>query len=1152
MGEPLEQATQPDASAWVGANAGSGKTYILVSRLVRLMLEGVAPERLLCLTYTRAAAAEMQERLYDLLAEWALLEDAPLRAAIAERLAMTSSDEQLRRARTLFAQALETPGGLRVQTIHAFCESLLKRFPLEAGLSPQFELLDEQDASDMQAGLITTMLGASVDDDVAHAMMRLTRALNENDLRALARMIIARRATLNGTYEARLTTLAGHLGLRQPVGEAEQYQAAFCDAHKGAAAPLAGWLSDGGKQDKDKAAGLKIFAEQVKVGHVSQAWAAIRTVLLTKEGHVRKQLVSKALAAAQPALAEKLLHLGDEVAQLNARLKAVATYEMSEALYIFAAQMLEAYGDEKRRRAVLDYDDLIAATNHLLASARAAQWVLFKIDNGLEHILVDEAQDTSPAQWQLIGALAAEFFNDETQRDLPRTLFAVGDEKQSIFSFQGADPKEFAAQRAKYNDLVASFGGDFHYVPLIESRRSAPEILHLVDYVFADMAACDGVTADDQPTRHTAYRETAIGHVELWPPVEPPNEAAPLPLWQVPSQTHDEEAARPRLATQIATKIAALLDDESQNVTAGDILILVRKRDDFVEDMTRALKRRAIAVAGADRMVLLDQIAIMDILAALDVALNPLDDMALAIVLRSPVGGLDETQLYDLAHGRKASLWQALRTVATGAKEPAEYKAAFEALSWLVKNGGKLSPHDLLAQFLGARGAHKKLHQRLGVDIDDPISELLRLALAYETRHAASLQGFVHWLRQGQQEIKRDMEGRGAAVRIMTVHGAKGLEAPIVFLPDTCRAPVKRGGAVDRLQFNDKQLPLWRASKELQDSYSAAQIARQEALAAQEERRLLYVALTRARDRLYIGGWLGKLDKEPAAGSWYEMIAKALSAPEKKAQLAGGETALTHDSAPGAIVAEAPSEIPPLPDWVAQKYTDKTTATYFGDKMFSPSGLADDGQTPSPHGMLDAAQRDAMHLAAQRGTLIHKLLESLPDLPPEARHDAAKAYIARQAKLARPVWSPDAQKAMIDEAMRVMALPQLADLFGPQGRAEVPVSGFLDRLQGDRIALSGQIDRLVVRADEVQVADFKTGTPPDETQLGDTHLGAHRGAHRAIVQMAAYQALVQKLYPDKAVICLLVWTQTGRVERLPESQLAHARAALHAGELNLT
>ena len=1148
MSEPLHHATQPDASAWVGANAGSGKTYILVSRLVRLMLDGVAPERLLCLTYTRAAAAEMQERLYDLLAEWALYQDAPLRAAIDARLNITASDAQLKRARMLFAQALETPGGLRVQTIHAFCESLLKRFPLEAGLSPQFELLDEHDASDMQAGLITAMLGASATLELSEAMARLTRALNENDLHALGRVIIARRATLEGTYEARLAALAGHIGLRQPVENAAYWQAAFCDTHMGAApliAPLCAWLAKGGKQDQDKAAGLKDFMALAQNSQAPQAWAAIRAVFLTQEGSPRKKLVSAKLAAAEPALSEKLHQLGADVEQLNSHLKAVATYEMTEALYIFAAHLLEAYAAEKRRRAVLDYDDLITATNHLLTGTRAAQWVLYKIDNGLDHVLVDEAQDTSPAQWQLIGALASEFFNDETQRDLPRTLFAVGDEKQSIFSFQGADPKEFAAQRAKYDELVADFGGVFHYVPLIQSRRSAPEILRLVDYVFADAAACDGVTADGQATHHTAFREAAIGHVELWPPVKPPDEVAALPLWQVPSQSHEEEAARPRLAGQIADKIAALLGDESQNVTPGDILILVRKRDDFVEDMSRALKRRAIAVAGADRMVLLDQIAIMDILAALDVALNPLDDMALAIVLRSPLGGLDETRLFELAHGRKASLWQALRAAATGAKAKPADKAAFQTLSWLIDNSRALSPHDLLAQFLGAQGAHQKLNQRLGDEIDDPINELLRLALAYESRHAASLQGFVHWLRQGQQEIKRDMEGRGTgygAVRIMTVHGAKGLEAPIVFLPDTCRAPVKRGGTVDRVQFNDKHLPLWRAKKELQDSYSAAQSARQEKLASQEERRLLYVALTRARDRLYIGGWLGKRDKAPAKGSWYEMIAAALDTPEKAAQLAGGETALASDDEALDDGPRLSRHLPAPPDWLTQPYKDKRAARYFGDKMFSPSGLADGDAPALPYAGPDATRRTAMQAAAQRGTLIHKLLESLPDLPPEARAEAAKAYMARQAKVTEPALSPEAQHAMVEEALAVMAMPQLADLFGPKARAEVPVSGFLDRMEGERIALSGQIDRLLVGHDDVQLVDFKTGTPPDETEMT---------AHRYMVQMAAYQSLVQKLYPEKTIICLLVWTQTGRVDRLAEADLAAARAGLQAGAVSL-
>lgn len=1168
-----QHAIEPRASAWVGANAGSGKTYILVSRLVRLMLDGVAPEKLLCLTYTRAAAAEMQERLFDLLGQWALKPDDELRAAIIERLgddAALTDGQNLALARALFARALETPGGLRVQTIHAFCESLLKRFPLEAGLSPQFELLDEQDGADMQAALISAIMHRSdrgfdtgsdeeAKDEATQfgllneVMALLTRALNEADLLSLGRLIINRRTHLGGDYQPRLTALAAHLHLddamtgtgTETVSGVDWLVSQLAADYAAASRPFVDWLREGGKTDNDRADGLQHWSVMLAQENMAAAWTAISGVFLTDEGTLRKRLITKGRIEADPQAAEKMAEFGEAVLALSARIKALSTYEMTQAVYVFATQLLRAYEAEKRRRAVLDYDDLISATNHLLAGAQAAQWVLFKIDRGLEHILVDEAQDTSPAQWRVIRALADEFFTDETMRDGPRTLFAVGDEKQSIFSFQGADPTEFAAQRSHFEQSVGRFGGDFYYVPLQQSRRSAPQILQLVDYVFATPDTCAGVTADGQPMHHTAFRADAVGHVELWKPEKSVGDDSDIALWDVP----DTQAAvdgRAALAARMADKIAALLADEKQNVTAGDILILVRKRDGFVEDMTRALKRRAIAVAGADRMVLLDQIAVMDILAALDVALNPLDDMALAIVLRSPLGGISEEQLFALAHGRKADLWRALNAHsaadATSAHRTA-YESALARLSWLRRHIHRLPVYELLAQFLAAQGAHKLLHSRLGPEIDDPINELLRLALVYEARHAASAQGFVHWLRQGQQEIKRDMEGRGAAVRIMTVHGAKGLEAPIVFLPDTCRAPVKQGGAVDRLQFNEQGLPLWRAAKILRDPYSAAQIERQNKLAAQEERRLLYVALTRARDRLYIAGWLGKRDPQPAEGSWYQMIDAALdNAGDGNATdiLAGGEVALPRPDEESDAAQEA--VLPAPRTWLMRTPAKTDQPRYYGDKLFSPSSLMHD--TP-PQIALAAtpAQDEALKRAAQRGTIMHKLLESLPHVPEAQRTQAAHDYLARmaaaQAGASALALSAQDRQAMIDEALAVMQDAELADLFAPHALAEVPLAGVLPMDDGQKLALSGQIDRMVVRAEDVQLVDFKTGQPPSTPQ------------NRYVLQMAAYRALVQQLYSDKAVHCLLVWTQTGRIDRLDAHELDGALAAILSGEKQL-
>jgi ATP-dependent helicase/nuclease subunit A len=921
------------------------------------------------------------------------------------------------------------------------------------------------------------------------------------------------------------------------------------------AAALADWLAEGGKTDHKRSAALVDWLAligQTPAPEEAAQWAKLEAIFLTKEGAVPKSLSSKKISEAVPQNAALMVELGEAMAQIVSRLRARSTYDLTAALLDFAAALTHDYAAAKAARAVLDYDDLIATTNALLSGHRAAQWVLFKIDSGLEHILVDEAQDTSPAQWRLIRALADEFFTGQDGHDTVRTLFAVGDEKQSIFSFQGADPREFDKQRHHFSEAVAAVGGRFHYVPLTLSWRSVPDVLALVDSVFSADAARAGVSLE--PVRHEAHRVGAPGYVELWPVERAPESGPQIDLWALPEATAQGDAAG-RLAARIGDKIEALLADAQQNVTAGDILILVRKRDAFVDEMIRALKRRRINVAGADRMVLLDQIVIMDILAAADFALNCDDDLTLACVLRSPLCGLDETQLFDLAHGRSATLWQAFEAQAARAKTDAVFTKAHQRLSWMRRMIDYLSPFDWLSQLLAAQGGHGALRAQLGAEIDDPVGELLRLALAYEARHVASMQGFLHWLRHGQQEIKRDMEGRGGAVRIMTVHGAKGLEAPIVFLPDTCRPPVKSGGGAEALQFDADGLPLWRASKNLREAYGAAQVEAAAVSAAEEEKRLLYVALTRARDRLYIGGYLSRKSAKLPVNCWYDRLAAAFDAPSEMTEPAiwgeGRETALEkaeadegEQSAPSLSGETRPSaEIgDELPTWLRMTPPTDTAPVYYGAKLFSPSGLLDVVAPDTPiAGVAEAdatnpaLEAAALEAASRRGRWAHKLLESLPLLDAAKRRDAALAFLARQPD----ALADDAAAQLVDEVLQIIAAPAMAALFGPAGRAEVAIAGLLDMDDGTKLALSGQIDRYAETDDEIILVDFKTGHHPSDTPPA------------YMAQMAAYRALMQAATKsdgrEKPVRCALVWTRTGAVDWLDDAQLDAYMADILSG-----
>ena len=1138
----MRAVAQASASAWVSANAGSGKTYVLVTRLVALMLFGVAPEKLLCLTYTRSAAAEMQERLFALLSDWTLMSDAKLAAEIEARLEMTPDAQSLRLARTLFARALETPGGLRIQTIHGFCESVLKRFPIEAGLSPQFKLLDEQQARAMQADLVRAQINTD-DPERRASIARLTRHLAEDAMARLAGDILNHRDKFptNDAIEARLENIARSMDLPDWAFDVEALLRAHAEAYLPDVTPLIQALSQASaKSDRAQGERLESWAERARGGAHASAWPFLESVFMTKEGNPRARLVTAAFAGAHASVAEALIHQADDIAVLRNRLGAAQTLALTGDIYRFAADLITAYETAKTRLGVLDYDDLIVCTNRLLNSRSATQWVLFKIDRGLEHILVDEAQDTSPAQWQVIAALAEEFFAGDAAHAEPRTVFAVGDEKQSIYSFQGADPAGFEKMRAHFAEKTEAAGGTMNFVPLIESRRSAPEILAAVDLVFAEPARAEGLMAAGTPVHHIPHRLKDAGYVELWEPeaVETPD--TDLQIWEVPDAMPDETARR-KLARRIAAKISGLINAPDSQVTPGDILILVRRRDAFVEDMIRALKQETppIEVAGADRMNVMAQIAVKDLLAGAEFALNSDDDLALACFLRSPLGGVGEHDLFALAHGRQGSLWRALVDASDAENAAPVLCAARRRLDWLRREADYLPPYDYFARFLSEQGAHAALSARLGVEINDPIGELLNLALAYESQQVPSLQGFLHWLAQGEQSLKRDMDVQTHAVRVMTVHGAKGLEAPIVFLPDTCANPVGHRPQSAGLYFAADGDVLWRANADMRDEYGKELQDRLDADNLEESRRLLYVAMTRARDRLYVGGYLNKRGTPPSAETWYAYLHASLGTDDNKSQDADGRTiwSLGDEARAGPqcnAPSEPPTQSPDVPAWARIPAARGPSAV----KKISPSQLRPlvpaasktqkEKPDEKPTGGLDARVF---------GTHVHALLEKLPSLPRHAREAAAQTYMAR---FHAGVSAADCE-AICAAALGVLEHPDMAPVFFAPARAEIALVGQLALHDGQKLALSGRVDRYIENEDEIMLIDFKTGTPDASGDIGPA----------LMMQMAVYRDLVARAKPDKKITCGIVWTQIARLDQLAASDLDAALEDIRTGAFTL-
>ena len=1139
------RALRPAESVWVAASAGTGKTRVLIDRLLALMLSGADPARLLCLTFTRAAAAEMANRVNQRLSAWTTMPPGALHEELVPLIGRLPQQHDIARARRLFAHVLDVPGGAKIATIHAFCQSLLRRFPLEAGVAPEFAVIDERSAKEALAEAAAAVINAARADadtpgSLADALRIVAGHAQEERFAELMSQISGeheklRRALAGGAAALRHRLCARLSAPRDTTTDA--LAAAFCAHGAGDEVGLraaAAALAAGSDRERERAAILGRWCAVIAAQRPALLEQYVR-VFLTDKGDIRQSLITKsATARARSCDAGAVLQAeAERVRRFVGERAALVVVEATFALVRLGAALLDAYERMKRLHGLLDYDDLVTKALALLRRPGVAAWVLFKLDGGLDHILIDEAQDTNPEQWELVAALAEEFFAGEGAAQRPRTIFAVGDAKQSIYSFQRADPQEFVRMRRHFEQRVAAARQEWTVVPLDISFRAAEPLLAAVDAVFAHAEAADGVAPDGGAIRHVAARTGAAGFVELWPPVpaEPDADDA----------TRRLPEPRTRLATAIAATIAGWLargerlDARGRTLRPGDVLVLVRRRNAFVADLLRALKERGVPVAGADRLALAGELAVRDLVALGRFLLLPEDDLTLATVLKGPLFGFSEDALFRLAYDRgKTSLWQRLRTLAA---DDLIMREAAGRLAALLARADFAPPFELYAEILGAGGGRRAMLERLGPEAADPIDEFLAQALLYEREHVPSLQGFLRWLVAGEIEVKRDFGERlRDEVRIMTVHGAKGLEAPVVFLPDTMqlpdRGPALIWGAADGL-------PLWRPRGNLA---APAYVAEREALRRrqlQEYRRLLYVALTRAEDRLYVCGWQTQRPVHEAM-SWHALCAvgwRGLAVrfafdarplvgdragwQGEGLRIIGAQTALPRREP---LPAEA---APPaaLPAWVAAPPPPEPTPP----RPLLPSRPS--GPEPATLSPLAVAGRDRF----KRGLVVHRLLQSLPDIPPGGRAAAARRFLA----LPVHALAPNEQAEIAAEVIAVLEDPAFAALWGPNSRAEVPVVGLIPGPRpGTETALSGQIDRLVVTPERVLIVDFKAVRPAPAAAADVPAI--------YLRQLAAYQAALGRIYRDRRIDCAILWTDGPRLMPIADDLLvAHLPGRLH-------
>jgi ATP-dependent helicase/nuclease subunit A len=1213
MTQSQKVASNPSHSVYVAASAGSGKTKVLTDRVLRILLSGTPPGKIMCLTFTNAAAAEMANRINKNLMKWVVASDEELFQNISDLTSTPPDNKTMELARRLFVEVLDTPDGLKIQTIHAFCQNLMRRFPLEAGIAPHFTVIDEHTSLELlkEARMRLLSEGDRHSENVQKSITNIAWHLHEGSFTSLLQEITNEREKIEyllSKYRSaeiitKIYETLGVSGQNEEEVVADAYAEpsvrsdlrsacivllesdkkgdiesgdllnAFLDKYEANSlkpSPVGRGRGEGAESDpkKDNASlepsrPLTLTLSPRERGQTEFLAAAFDTykyAFLTQKDEPSAKVATVGVTRKNPLVEDILKREQARIIELLDKLKSIRIARLTEDLFHISEAVLALYKKAKNSKAFLDYNDLIIASNRLLHKPDIAPWILYKLDGGIDHLLVDEAQDTSPAQWQVIEALCEEFFTGDGAVDKNRTVFIVGDEKQSIFSFQGADPQVFHKMQEVFSARAQNAKKGWEAVSLDMSFRSTNPVLAAVDAIFSEGAIKSAITFKIDPIKHIAHRHNHAGRVELWPLIEKDDEESLAP-WAMPIKRTQPNNSKKKMAEEICSKVKDWLDSgrkieaQGRAVAPGDIMILVRRRDALVDYLVRGLKARGVAVAGVDRMVLTNHIAVMDLIALGNFLLLPQDDLTLATVLKTPLIGMSEDELFELAHGRgEMSLWEALRAenheinarganslkpspVGRGRGEGAESDpkeqglsfeqpsrpltltlsprergqseslvTAYKYLSNLLNKTDFLSPFGLYSYILEAQGGRKKFASRLGMEVNDPIDEFLSLALSYEKTHPPALQGFLHWLAIGDSEVKRELDQGNNEVRIMTVHASKGLQAPIVILPDTTSMPKSDSGSILWGECENDPVMLWTPRVSNMNKLCSDLRDAEKKVQNQEYLRLLYVALTRAEDELYIAGYEGK--KSLPKDCWYNVVKSGMGRIAQK----NGDI-LYIESQQEVVVSNnnatqtAADEVVTLPEFINAIPPVEPSPSI----PLAPSQMTEDNPP---------VRSPLFGKSVLRGKLIHKLLEYLPDIDVSERETVAMRFLSKYNK----ELSNKERAEILESVFKVLNDELMSHIFGKGSKAEVPIAGVVGKY-----VISGQIDRLLVSEDEVWVVDYKTNrTPPVNAE--NVHINY-------LKQMAAYKAALKHIYPDKSIRCSLVWTEAPEVMLLENELL---------------
>lgn len=819
-------ASNPAENIWVQANAGTGKTKVLVHRLLRILFRNGqyamgANSGILCLTYTNAAAGEMRDRILKELHKWATFNDKELTELlepVSENTVPTAKDLDL--ARKIFYTYIDNPDMLKIKTIHGFCEEVLHRFPIEAGISPTWSLVSGAAQTVLLDQAFNRMLKNSVGNvlnaqDTLNAFYKIIGFKSEYFLKDLQDLLLQQYRSfflIEDTKEYRKYFIDNI----QTILDIKNYKNTPVTTEY-----LMSIITHASDLEKSSKKPVKYLQNIINITRQyidkSIDFDKYKNLYLTQQNEINKNFFKD----------EMFFKEASRVYNIQQYLLNKKIFDDTVALFDLARAFSDTYKAIKQENNLLDFEDLILFTQKLFEKPDVMGWVLSQLDVSLSHILVDEAQDTSPEQWNILRNLAGDFFTDgDTENN--RSIFVVGDTKQSIYGFQNADPRAFAVSRQAIANQIKQNYRTIKEVSLDQSFRSTKPILDTVDCFFG----CPDIVNNTAfyNNKHKCHRVGASGLVEIHDVFK----------------CNETGMTKNKLyVNMLADKIEHLVKVE--NINPKDIMILVQKRGAFVDLLSTALKKRNVDIAGNDRIKLPEFSAIKDMLYLVRFCINNADDYSLCCVLKSPFYRLKERDIFNLCKNKKVdnllTVFDVLRDL---------YPDIYEDLLDIINQSKKMAPYSFFTYVLNKNNNRDKIISALGKHVIDPLEEFLTMCLAYERTQPGTLYHFLKWFITGDSEIKRDMD-ISTGVRIMTVHGSKGLDSKIVFLIDTLTFPKPEQILnINHLHDNEKyNLWLWKTGD---SALLRSIIDKNKHDAISEYYRLLYVAMTRAKDKLYIYG----------------------------------------------------------------------------------------------------------------------------------------------------------------------------------------------------------------------------------------------------------------------------------------------------------